>query len=83
MDELTDQQREILRFERQWWKYAGAKDQAVREKFGMSGVRYAQVVNALIDMPGAEVVEPVTVRRLRRLRDSRRRVRSGQHSASC
>lgn len=83
MDELTDQQREILRFERQWWKWQGAKDQSVREKFGMSGIRYAQVVNALIDMPGAEVVEPSTVRRLRRLRDSRRRVRSGRRSASC
>lgn len=78
MDELTDQQREILRFERQWWKWQGAKEEAVREKFGMSGVRYAQVVNALIDTPGAEVVEPVTVRRLRRLREARRGVRGSR-----
>jgi len=33
---LSDRDREILEFERQWWKYAGAKEQAVREKFDMS-----------------------------------------------
>ena len=33
---LSERDREILNFERQWWKYAGAKEQAVREKFDMS-----------------------------------------------
>jgi hypothetical protein len=34
--ELTDLDREILDFERQWWKYAGAKEPTVRETFDMS-----------------------------------------------
>lgn len=37
---LSDRDRDILEFERHWWKYAGAKEQAVREKFDMSSTRY-------------------------------------------
>jgi hypothetical protein len=83
MTELTHQQAAILAFEKVRWRYPGAKDAEVLRRFGMSGVRYAQVVNALIDLPAAEVVEPGLVRRLRRLRDVRRRERSGRRSASC
>ena len=50
-DGLTRRDREILAFERQWWKYAGAKEQAIRELFDMSATRYYQVLNALIDTP--------------------------------
>ena len=50
---LSQRDREILEFERHWWKYAGAKEQAVREKFDMSSTRYYQVLNALIDRPEA------------------------------
>src|SRR6266566_4421655 len=53
VDGLTRRDREILMFERQWWKYAGAKEQAIRELFDMSGTRYYQVLNALIDTPAA------------------------------
>ena len=49
--ELDRREREILAFEGQWWKYAGAKEQAVRELFDMSPTRYYQVLNALIDKP--------------------------------
>ncbi|MCY7399509.1 MAG: DUF3263 domain-containing protein, partial [Nocardioides sp.] len=37
---LSQRDREILEFERHWWKFAGAKEQAVREKFDMSSTRY-------------------------------------------
>ena len=40
---LTDREREVLAFERQWWKYAGAKEQAIKELFDMSATRYYQV----------------------------------------
>jgi hypothetical protein len=50
---LSARDREILDFERQWWKYAGAKEQAVRELFDLSATRYYQVLNALIDSPAA------------------------------
>ena len=75
---LSDRDREILDFERQWWKYAGAKETAVREQFDMSATRYYQVLNALIDRPEALVVDPLLVRRLRRLRAARQRQRSAR-----
>ena len=77
-DGLSQRDREILEFERHWWKYAGAKEQAVREKFDMSATRYYQVLNALIDRPEALEADPLLVRRLRRLRASRQRQRSAR-----
>jgi hypothetical protein len=75
---LSDRDREILEFERQWWKYAGAKETAVREQFDMSATRYYQVLNALIDRPEALAADPLLVRRLRRLRAARQRQRSAR-----
>jgi Protein of unknown function (DUF3263) len=75
---LSDRDREILDFERQWWKYAGAKETAVREQFDMSATRYYQVLNALIDRPESLAVDPLLVRRLRRLRAARQRQRSAR-----
>jgi hypothetical protein len=77
-DGLTVRDREILSFERQWWKYAGAKEQAIRDLFDMSATRYYQVLNALIDRPEALVADPMLVKRLRRLRASRQRARSAR-----
>ena len=75
---LATRDREILAFERQWWKYAGAKEQAIKELFDMSATRYYQVLNALIDRPEALEVDPLLVRRLRRLRAARQRQRSAR-----
>jgi len=75
---LSERDRSILDFERQWWKYAGAKESAVREKFDMSSTRYYQVLNALIDRPEALAHDPLLVRRLRRLRATRQRQRSAR-----
>ena len=75
---LSRRDREILAFERQWWKYAGAKEQAIRELFDMSATRYYQVLNALIDTPSALAADPMLVKRLRRLRASRQRQRSAR-----
>lgn len=76
--ELNARDAEILAFERQWWKFAGAKEQAIRDKFQMSATRYYQVLNALIDKPEALVQDPLLVKRLRRLRASRQRNRSAK-----
>ena len=75
---LSDRDAKILEFERQWWKYAGAKESAVREQFDMSATRYYQVLNALIDRPEALEADPLLVRRLRRLRSQRQRQRSAR-----
>jgi len=77
-DELDRREREILAFEAQWWKYAGAKEQAIRELFDMSATRYYQVLNALIDKQAAVAADPMLVKRLRRLRASRQRTRAAR-----
>lgn len=77
-DGLTDQDQQILDFERQWWKYAGAKEQAIKELFDMSATRYYQRLNALIDTDGALEHDPMLVKRLRRMRASRQRARTAR-----
>jgi hypothetical protein len=79
--ELERRDREILAFEAQWWKYAGAKEQAIRELFDMSATRYYQVLNALIDKPAALVADPMLVKRLRRVRAGRQQTRQAARSS--
>lgn len=76
-DILTERQEQILAFERQWWKHAGAKEAAVRELFDVSFTRYFQELNSLLNLPAALEHDPMLVRRLRRLRDGRRAARTG------
>ena len=75
---LSERDQDILDFERQWWKFAGAKEQAIRDKFEMSATRYYQLLNALIDRPEALAHDPLLVKRLRRLRATRQRNRSAR-----
>lgn len=65
---MTDEDRAILVFERQWWKSAGAKEARIWKDFRMSPARYYQVLGALIDLPEALEFDPMLVRRLRRIR---------------
>ena len=78
MGQLDDRDQRVLELERQWWKYAGAKEEAIRENFGLSATRYYQLLNVLIDRPEALVSDPMLVKRLRRLRASRQRLRSAR-----
>ncbi len=66
----------ILDFERQWWKYAGAKDAAIKELFQISAKEYYELLNNLIDRPDALAAAPLLVKRLRRLREARVSARS-------
>jgi hypothetical protein len=70
---LDERGQKILEFEKRWWKQAGAKEQAIRDTFGISSTRYYQLLNALVDDPLALAHDPMVVQRLRRLRASRRR----------
>src|SRR5680860_224659 len=76
--DLSERDQQLLAFDRLWWKYAGAKEQAIRERFAMSATRYYQVLNALIDRPEAIAFDPLLVKRLRRLRSARQRQRSAR-----
>src|SRR5918992_4634119 len=75
-DPLSVRDRDLLAFERQWWKYAGAKEQAIRELFDMSATRYYQILNDLIDTRDALAADPMLIKRLRRLRSGRQRARA-------
>ncbi|WGW14175.1 DUF3263 domain-containing protein [Saxibacter everestensis] len=75
---LSERDQQILAFERQWWRYAGAKEQAIRDQFGLSATNYFQILNGLLDSPAALQHDPMLVKRLRRMRDSRQRERSAR-----
>jgi hypothetical protein len=76
--QLSERDQAILAFERQWWRYAGAKEQSIREQFDMSATRYYQLLNALIDSPAALAHDPMLIKRLRRLRATRQRTRAAR-----
>jgi hypothetical protein len=73
---LDQRDRELLDFEREAWKLRMSKERAIRERFGFSAARYHQLLNRAIDRPEAIVYDPMLVRRLRRIRDARRRKRT-------
>jgi len=73
---LDRREQEMLAFERQWWRHAGAKETAIRERFGLAPTRYYQALNALVEKPAALAADPLLVRRLRRLRAARGQRRS-------
>ncbi|MFF4225910.1 DUF3263 domain-containing protein [Streptomyces abikoensis] len=69
---LSERDLAVLALERRSWPGPGAKERAVRERLGITPTRYYQLLNALLDDPRALAHDPVTVNRLRRLRDERR-----------
>ncbi|WP_328872206.1 DUF3263 domain-containing protein [Streptomyces sp. NBC_00287] len=69
---LHPRERSILALERRGFPGPGAKERAIREELGLAPVRYYQLLNALLDDERALAHDPVTVNRLRRVRDSRR-----------
>jgi hypothetical protein len=71
-EELAERERSILTLERRGFSGPGAKERAIREELGLAPVRYYQLLNALLDDPRALATDPVTVNRLRRIRESRR-----------
>ncbi len=76
--ELSDRERLVLSFEREWWRYGGAKETSIRAEFGVSATEYYQVLNALLDREDALAHDPMLVKRLRRMRDSRQRRRTSR-----
>lgn len=75
---LTEREVQILAFENQWWKLEGSKEQAIRDEFDFSPTRYYQLLNDLIDRSEALAQDPMLVKRLRRLRNSRQRKRTAR-----
>lgn len=68
---VSKRDRQVLDFEGSWWLYPGPKDQAIREYLGMSATRYYQVLRRLMDEETALDYDPLTVRRLQKIRRQR------------
>lgn len=75
--ELDRRSKEILDFERDWWRLEGPKDRDIRSRLGISAARYYRVLDLIIDRPEALRFDPLLVKRLRRRRAARRRQRLG------
>ncbi len=74
-DQLDERSRALLDFERESWKLDIPKERAIRERFGFSPARYHQLLNRVLERPEALAHDPMLVRRLLRVRDTRRRRR--------
>lgn len=75
---LSERDLQILDFEREWWHHAGAKEAAIRSQFSISAARYYQLLNVVIDLPGALRHDAMLVKRLLRARDARTEARSAR-----
>jgi hypothetical protein len=73
---LTEQEMRVLAFERRGWRTPAVKEQAIGELLGLTGTRYYQLLNGLIDRPEALEFDPALVKRLRAQRDRRHRIRA-------
>ena len=73
---LSELEVKMLEFERSWWRHAGVKESSIKELFNLTPPAYYQLLNNLIDREDALMAEPILVKRLRRLRESRTEARS-------
>jgi hypothetical protein len=78
VEPLGERERGMLAFERQWWRHAGAKEEAIRRRFGVGPTAYYQLLSRLIDDPAALAHDPMLVKRLQRQRAARRRQRASR-----
>jgi hypothetical protein len=78
---LDDAARRTLDLEASWWRYAGTKDAAIRDRFAEDPATYYRHLGRLIDDAAALDYAPVLVRRLRRQRARRIGSRSGRRLA--
>lgn len=72
-EELPEIDRRILAFEAKTWPSPGAKESAIGREFQMSGIRYYQQLNRLLDDSRALAAYPQMINRLRRIREGRTR----------
>ena len=72
---LSDRDRAILEFERDWWLEPGTKEAALRARLDLSPSRYRELLYAIIDEPDALAFDPLVVRRTRKVRERNRKAR--------
>jgi Protein of unknown function (DUF3263) len=72
---LGERARAIIGFEAAWFTLDEDRHDAIRARFACSVEDYNLELNRVIDHPEALTIGPLVVRRLRRLRERRRRAR--------
>jgi hypothetical protein len=72
---LLEHEAVLIDFERNAFMLDGSKESNIRLDLRMSPTKYYRLLNSLIDDPAAYAYDPLTVTRLRRQRDERRRTR--------
>lgn len=70
---LSARDKLVLDFERSWWLLPGPKDRAIQEHLGVSAATYYKTLRRLIDDPEAMRYDPLTIRRLGRMKTGRER----------
>ena len=70
---LSERDEAIITFESSWFTLDEPRYEAIRARFACSVEEYNLEVNRVIDHPAALGFDPLTVRRLRRHRERRRR----------
>jgi hypothetical protein len=73
---LSERHRAMLDFERTWWGHDEPRDVQIRARFQCSIDDYYAELHQVLELPAALAHDPLVVRRLRRLRDRRRRARA-------
>jgi hypothetical protein len=73
--ELSQRERALIDFEREWWQLDSRKDVGIRARFQMSASSYYRALNGLIDRAEAMAYDSLTVLRLRKRREQARRDR--------
>lgn len=72
-NELSDHERAVIDFEREWWQLGSTKNSEIRARFEISTSSYYRALHVLVDRPEAVAYDPLTVRRLRKRREQARR----------
>ena len=57
--ELSDHERALIDFEREWWQLGSRKDVAIRARFEISASSYYRALHALIDRADAMQYDPL------------------------
>jgi hypothetical protein len=73
---LTFADLEVLEFARLGFPTIGHKEHAILERFGHSSTRFYQRLNVILEEPAADLYDPELVRRLKRIRDTRKASRT-------
>lgn len=80
---LNSRHKEMLEFEDLFWSRGGSlnKNKEIEERFHLTPVRYYQLLNVIVDQPEAKEYRPLLVKRIDRMKASRRRGRIKDRTA--